>query len=149
MNEGIANFFAPMTLLLGAGLFALGGLSLFDLNFFKTKTRGVLALALGLAFIVATELMFVTSSNGGRYFEGQKFDVTDCEFQTERDHPQERRDNPRGVHQKIVACMDTLGYDWSIEHPHCAEAQIATNAFCYMPRAALQRTIVAFQMRFE
>jgi hypothetical protein len=138
-----------MTLLLGAGLFALGVLALFDLNFFKTKTQGVAALALGLTFIVATELMFVTSSNGGRYLEGQKIDVTDCEFQMERDYPQERRDNPRFIHEKIVGCMASLGYDWSVEHPHCAEAQIATNVFCYMPRAELQRQIVAFQMKFE
>ncbi len=149
MNEGVANFFAPMTMLLGCGLLALGALSLGNLNFFKTKTQGVLALALGLAFIVATELMFVTSSAGGRYFEGQKIDVTECEFEIERDFPKERRDNPRSVHNRIVTCMDALGYEWSTDHAHCGEAQIATNPFCYMPRAPLQRSIVAFQMRFE
>lgn len=149
MNEGIAPFLSPITLLLGAGLFVFGLLSLFDLNFFKTRTQGLIALALGLVFILATEAMFVTSGGSGRYFEGQKIDVTDCEYQIERDFPLERRENPKLVHDKIVACMDALGYDWSEDHYHCGEARLATNAFCYAPRAPMQRAIVAWQMRFE
>ena len=45
-----------------------------------------------LLFILATEGMFVTSGASGRYFEGMKIDVTDCEFQVERDFPAERRE---------------------------------------------------------
>jgi len=149
MNEGIAPFLSPLTLLLGGGLLAVGLLSLLDLHFFKTKWQGKLALAVGLVFILATEAMFVTSGASGRYFEGQKMDVTDCEYQAERDFPAERRSNPKLIHDKIVACMDTLGYDWSKEHYHCVEAPISTNVFCYLPRAAMQRSIVAWQMRFE
>lgn len=149
MNESVAPFFAPMTLLVGGALVALGMLSFLDLNFFKTKMRAKLALAVGLLFIIATELMFVTSSAGGRYFEGQKLDVTECEFQIERDFPLERRSNPRLIHEKIVACMDGLGYEWSAEREHCQEARLATNPFCYLPVAPLQRSIVAFQMKFE
>jgi hypothetical protein len=149
MNEGIAPFLSPITLLLGAGLFVTGFLTLIDLDFFKTKTQGLAALTFGLLFLVATEAMFVTSGASGRYFEGQKLDVTDCEYQAERDYPAERRENPRIVHDKIVACMDALGYDWNDSHDHCVEARLATNPFCYMPRAPMQRAIVAFQMRFE
>lgn len=149
MNEGIAPFLSPITLLLGAGLFVMGFLTLIDLDFFKTKTQGLVALMFGVLFLVATEAMFVTSGAGGRYFEGLKLDVTDCEYQIERDFPMERRENPKFVHEKIVACMDALGYDWSDGHDHCGEARLATNPFCYMPRAPMQRAIVAFQMRFE
>lgn len=149
MNEGIAPFLSPITLLLGGGLFVIGLLSLLDLHFFKTKTQGKIALVAGLLFILATEAMFVTSGASGRYLEGQKMDVTDCEFQTERDFPVERRENPKLIHDKIVACMDTLGYDWHEDHYHCVEARLATNAFCYLPRAAMQRSIVAWQMKFE
>lgn len=149
MNEGIAPFLSPLTLLLGGGLLAIGLLSLIDLHFFKAKWQGKAALAVGLLFILATEAMFVTSGASGRYFEGQKLDVTDCEFQAERDFPSERRSNPKLIHDKIVACMETLGYDWSREHYHCVEAPISTNAFCYLPRAPMQRSIVAWQMRFE
>lgn len=149
MNEGIAPFLSPITLFLGGGLLAIGLLSLLDLHFFKTKTQGKIALALGLVFIVATEAMFVTSGASGRYFEGMKIDVTDCEYQVERDFPMERRDNPGMIEQKIRACMDTLGYDWTDAHEHCQEARLSTNVFCYIPRAAVQRSIVGFQMRFE
>ncbi|MEF3368057.1 hypothetical protein V3H18_16095 [Methylocystis sp. 9N] len=149
MNEGIAPFLSPLTLLLGGGLFTIGLLSLFDLHFLKTKMQGKVALALGLLFILATEAMFVTSGASGRYFEGQKMDVTDCEYQIERDFPLERRGNPKLVHDKIVACMDEIGYDWSRDHYHCGEAPLATNPFCYLPRAPMQRSIVAWQMKFE
>jgi hypothetical protein len=149
MNEGIAPFLSPLTLIIGGGLLAIGLLSLLDLHFFKTKTQGKIALALGLVFIVATEAMFVTSGASGRYFEGMKMDVTDCEYQVERDFPLERRDNPKLIEQKIRSCMDQMGYDWSEAHEHCQEARLSTNVFCYIPRAPMQRSIVAFQMRFE
>lgn len=149
MNEGIAPFLSPITLFIGGGLLAIGLLSLFDLHFFKTKTQGKIALAVGLVFIVATEALFVTSGASGRYFEGMKIDVTECEYQVERDFPAERRDNPKLIEQKIRTCMEDLGYDWADAHEHCQEARLSTNVFCYLPRAAMQRSIVAFQMRFE
>ncbi len=149
MNEGIAPFFAPFTLLIGGALLAIGLLSLFDLHFFKTPLRGKLSLAIGLAFMLATQVMFATSSAGGRYFEGQKALLTDCEYKVERDYPAERRDNPKLIGEKITACMGDMGYEWSSSHAHCAEAPIATNVFCYLPSGAMERRIVAFQMGFE
>ena len=149
MNEGIAPFFSPITLLLGGVLVAIGFLSLFDLHFLKTPMQGKIALVVGLMFIVATEAMFATSSAGGRFFVGQKSDLTECEFQIERDFPAERKDNPYLVSEKITSCMVQLGYDWSDEHKHCKEAPISTNAFCYLPTGPMDRRIVAFQMGFE
>ncbi|MGJ0391417.1 MAG: hypothetical protein ACR650_01445 [Methylocystis sp.] len=149
MNEGIAPFLSPLTLIIGGGLIVIGILSLFDLHFLKSKTQEKVALILGLVFIVATEAMFVTSGASGRYLEGQKIDVTECEFQVERDFPVERRGDPQLIEQKIKACMNNLGYDWIETHEHCLEAKLSTNVFCYIPRAAMQREIVAFQMRFE
>ncbi len=149
MNEGIAPFFAPFTLLIGGALIAFGLLSLLDLHFFKTPLRGKLALAVGLAFMLATQVMFATSSAGGRYFEGQKALLTDCEYKVERDYPAERRDNPKLIGEKITACMSDMGYEWAVSHAHCAEAPIATNVFCYLPSGTMERRIVAFQMGFE
>lgn len=149
MNEGIAPFLSPLTLILGGGLLVIGILSFFDLHFLKSRTQERVALVVGLVFILATEAMFVTSGASGRYFEGQKIDVTDCEYQVERDYPLERRENPKLIEQKIKGCMDVLGYDWSETHEHCQEARLSTNAFCYIPRSPMQRSIVAFQMRFE
>jgi len=135
--------------LIGGALLAIGLLSLLDLHFFKTPLRGKLALAVGLAFMVATQVMFATSSAGGRYFEGQKALLTDCEYKVERDYPAERRDNPKLIGEKITACMSDMGYEWAVSHAHCAEAPIATNVFCYLPSGTMERRIVAFQMGFE
>ena len=149
MNEGIAPFLSPLTLILGGGLLVIGVLSFFDLHFLKSPAQEKAALVVGLVLILATEALFVTSGASGRYFEGQKIDVTECEFQIERDFPLERRDNPQLIESKIKSCMADLGYDWTDGHEHCQEARLSTNAFCYMPRSTMQRTIVAFQMRFE
>ena len=149
MNEGVVTFFAPITLMIGGGLIAMGLLSFLDLNYFKTKLRARLALAVGLAFMFVTEALFLTSTGTGRYFTGLKTDVTDCEFEVERDFADERRTNKVLIHKKIVNCMDQLGYEWVEEHGHCLEARIATNVFCYLPKGRFDRSVVAFQMRFE
>jgi len=90
MDNVLASFFAPITLLLGGGLVALGFLSFLDLNYFKTKLRAKVAFAVGLAFLFATEAMFLTSSGAGRYLAGLRLDVTDCEFKVEEAFPLQR-----------------------------------------------------------
>jgi hypothetical protein len=149
MNEDISGFIVPLTLILGGGLVALGALSVFGLDFFKTKFAGGVAFAIGLAFIVVTELIFVTSSQSGRFFSGLKLDVTDCELDGETKLPQERNKNSKILHDYIVGCMERLGYEWNDDHDHCKEAQIATNSFCYLPTRPMARAIVKFQTAFE
>ena len=149
MDGGIAPFFAPITLIIGGILLVVGLLSFLDLHFLKTKMRERVALAIGLAFMLATETMFATSSGSGRYFAGQKSDVTDCEFDVERRFAEERQTNKPLVQTEIVGCMDRLGYDWTTEHEHCQEARIATNVFCYLPKSSFSRALVKFQMKFE
>ncbi|PWB81200.1 MAG: hypothetical protein C3F11_15845 [Methylocystaceae bacterium] len=149
MNEDISAFIAPLTLILGGGLFAFGALSFIGVDFFKTKLQSRVALAIGLAFIVATELIFVTGSQSGRFFSGMKLDVTDCELEGETELPQERHKDSKLLHDRIVGCMAKLGYEWKVEHEHCKEAQIATNSFCYLPTRPLARAIVKFQTAFE
>jgi len=149
MNEGVAGSLGAMVLIVGGGLLTIGLLSLLDLDFFKSKQRNLGALAMGLALVVASEAVFLTSSGSGRYFSGQRADVTDCEFATEEAHPEERRTNPGLVRAEILKCMDRLGYDWTTDHEHCREAPVATNEFCYLPKDRFGRVLVAFQMKFE
>jgi hypothetical protein len=149
MNEDISGFVAPLTLLLGGGLLALGGLSFIGVDYFESKLKSRVAFAIGLAFLVATELVFVTSSQSGRYFSGLKLDVTDCELDGETNLPDERHKNSRVLHDYIVGCMSRLGYEWNGDHDHCKEAKIATNSFCYLPTRPLARAIVRFQTVFE
>lgn len=150
MNEDIAAFVAPLTLLLGGGLLALGALSFIGVDYFDNKLKSRVAFAIGLAFMVATELIFVTSSSSGRYFAGLKTDVTDCELDVETKLPDERNKNRSPVlHDAMVACMERLGYEWNADHDHCKEAKIATNSFCYLPTRPMARAIVRFQTSFE
>lgn len=149
MNEDIAAFVAPLTLILGGGLVALGALSFMGMDYFDNKFKSRVAFAIGLAFIVATEFIFVTSSSSGRYFAGLKSDVTDCELDGETRLPDERHKNSRLLHDHIVGCMVRLGYEWNADHGHCREAQIATNSFCYLPTRPMARAIVRFQTTFE
>ncbi len=149
MNESAGVFFSPLTLLIGGGLFTLGLLSLLGMDFFKSRFQGGVALALGLAFLLATETMFMTGGNAGRYFAAQSTDVTDCEYKAEQANPLERGKKTSVIPDEIRACMDRLGYDWTTEHPHCEEAKIATNSFCYLPKTRFSRAIVAWQMKFE
>ena len=78
MNGDIAKFIAPFTLILGAGLFAAGALSFLDIHFFKTKFGATAALAGGLALIVLTEFIFVTSAMSARFINGQRSDLLEC-----------------------------------------------------------------------
>jgi hypothetical protein len=149
VNEDLSTFAVPLTLLIGGGLVAVGLLSLIDLNFLKTKLQGKVALAVGLTFILATELLFMTSSQSARFFSGQKYSVTDCELDGETALPLERHKNSKVIHNYIVQCMDKAGFEWTAAHDHCREAPIATNPFCYLPKRPFDRTLVAFQMKFE
>jgi hypothetical protein len=149
VNEDLSTFTLPLTLLIGGALVALGLLSLIDLNFFKTKMQGKIALAVGLAFILTTELLFMTSGDSARFFSGQKFSVTDCQLDGEAEFPLERHKQSKLIHNYIVQCMDKAGFEWTASHDHCQEAPIATNVFCYLPKRPFERTLVAFQMKFE
>ena len=149
MNENAGVFFSPITLLIGGGLFTLALLTVFGMDFFKSKFQAGVAVAMGLAFLVATEAMFMTGANAGRYFAAQGADVTDCEYKAEQANPLERGKKSSVIPDEIRACMDRLGYDWTTEHPHCEEAQLATNSFCYLPKTRFSRAIVAWQMKFE
>jgi hypothetical protein len=48
MNQDMMTFIAPLSLVLGAGLFAAGVLSFFDIHFFKNRFAERAALAGGL-----------------------------------------------------------------------------------------------------
>lgn len=149
MNEDIAAFLAPMTLLLGGGLASIGLLSFLKLHFFKTKFQGELALAAGLAFLFATELIFATTGQSARFLSGQKLDVTECELEGETALPDERHKDSKLLHDYIVGCMEKLDYEWTPEHAHCKEGPISTNPYCYLPTPRFARAITSFQMKFE
>ena len=149
MNGDIAKFIAPFTLILGAGLFAAGALSFLDIHFFKTKCGATAALAGGLALIVLTEFIFVTSAMSARFINGQRSDLLDCRLDAETALPEERHKDGPVMHDYIVRCMNGFGYEWTSGHARCKKAPFATNPFCYLPRRLFDRLVTEFQMEFE
>lgn len=145
----MATFVAPVTLLLGAGLFAAGALSFLDIHFFKTKFGERAALAGGLALIVVTEFIFASSSMSMRFLNGQRSNVLECRLDAETALPDERNKNSPIIHDHIIRCMNGFGYEWTTGHSRCKEAPVATNPFCYLPMQFFDRVVTEFQMKFE
>ncbi|MBI1868340.1 MAG: hypothetical protein HYS06_08615 [Methylocystis sp.] len=149
MNQDMATFIAPLTLLLGGGLFAAGALSFLDIHFFKTKFGERAALAGGLALIVLTEFIFASSNMSARFFNGQRNDVLECRLAAETALPDERSKSSVVMHDHIVGCMNGLGYEWTARHSRCQEGPVATNPFCYLPVRPFDRIVTELQIRFE
>jgi hypothetical protein len=149
VNQDLAVLVAPLTLLLGAGLMAIGLLSLLDVHFFATKGQERAALAAGLALIVATELVFAMSSLSWRFLNGQRADVLECRLEAETNFPEERHKDSLILNDHIIGCMTRYGYEWTPNHDRCKEAPVATNPFCYLPTNGFDRLVTEFQMTFE
>ena len=142
-------FVAPMTLVLGAGLFAAGLLSFLDIHLFKTKLAERAALAAGLALILLTELIFASSNMSQRFLNGQRSDVLECRLDAETALPEERHKNSQEMQNRIVQCMKGFGYEWTTGRKRCKEAPVATNAYCYLPTRPFDRVVTELLMMFE
>lgn len=147
MNQDMITFVAPLTLVLGAGLFAAGLLSLFDIHFLKSRSAERAALAGGLALIALTEFLFATM--GTRFLNGQRSDLLECRLNAETALPHERRENSVIIHEHIVRCMNGFGYEWTTSRKRCQEEPIATNPFCYLPKRFFDRMATELQMELE
>lgn len=149
VNEGMITFVAPLTVVLGAGLFAAGILSFFGIHFFKSKTRERAALAGGLALIVLTEIMFATSGLSTRFLNGQRSNLLQCRMEAESALPLERHKSSRLIHEHIVRCMSDYGYEWTEASRRCKEEPVSTKPFCYLPTRTFDRIVTQVQMAFE
>lgn len=149
MNEDLALFIAPLTLVPGAGLFAAGVLSFLGVHFFKSAFAERAALAAGLALIVLTEFIFATSSMSRRFLNGQRADAIECRLEAETSLPYERREDSPLIREHVLSCMSRFGYEWSAERARCQEGPAAANPFCYLPQKLFDRAVTEFQMKFE
>ncbi len=141
-------FVAPVTLILGAGLFAAGLLSFLDVHFFETRLAERAAFAAGLAFIVLTELIFASSDMSMRFLNGQRSTVLECRLDAETALPDERHKNSPSMQKSIIECMNGPGYEWTPDSARCKEAVVATNPFCYLPNRAFDRAVTELLMLF-
>ncbi|MGH6936432.1 MAG: hypothetical protein ACRED2_09675, partial [Methylocella sp.] len=71
MDQNLTIFLAPFLIIVGGGLIAFGGLTLFGLDlFFKTRTQAIVAICAGLVILGVLEIRFYASS--ASFFENQK-----------------------------------------------------------------------------
>lgn len=148
MNQDLSVFMAPAALVIGCALIACGGLYFIDIQFAKTRAQAIAALVTGGLIIGVLEIILAGSSVS--FFKAQQVQTSACELEGESAHPEARLAGDRTVIQKqILACMQEAGYEWSPGHRNCKEAPVATNPYCYLPIGSFDRTITAFQLKFE
>ena len=71
MDQNLTIFLAPFLIIVGGGLIAFGGLTLFGLYLlFKTKSQAILGICVGFVLLGALEIRFFGS--GASFFENQK-----------------------------------------------------------------------------
>ena len=144
MDGGLITFLAPLSLLLGAGLFVIGLFSFLDMHFFKSRSAERAALAGGLALILLAELLL--AANGMRFLNGQRSDLLECRLEAETELPNERHNNSPVIHARILRCMEGFGYEWTTAQRRCRDEPISTNPFCYLPKRLFDRMITEAQM---
>jgi len=148
MDQDLTIFLAPISIIVGGGLIAFGGLTLFGLDLvFKTKSQAILGICAGLVIIGALEIRFYASS--ASFFENQKVVASYCHVVAETANPGQRGTQSDAINKSIAACLNKEGYDWSPEHRRCKEAPFAMNEYCYLPTAFFSRLITKMQLLFE
>jgi hypothetical protein len=148
MDQNLTIFLAPICIIVGGGLIAFGGLTLFGLDlFYKTKSQAILGICAGLVLLGVLEIRFYGSS--ASFFENQKVVVSYCHVVAEKANPGQRGTQSDALNKSIAACLSKEGYEWSPEHRRCKEAPLAMNEYCYLPTAFFNRLITETQLLFE
>ncbi len=147
MKQDLAVFIVPFALVIGGGLLALGGLFI-NIRYVSSAPRAMAALVAGAVIIGILEIILYGSAVS--FFKAQQAQTSACELDGESAHPEPPRGaDPTVIHEAITACMKEAGYEWDGKHRHCRDARIATNPFCYLPTASMDRTITNIQLSFE
>jgi hypothetical protein len=148
MDQDLTIFVAPYAIVIGGGLIAVGGLTLFGYPWIvKTKTQGILAIFAGFIILGAIEIQFFTSS--AAFLEAQKVVVSDCHLQADARHPSKHGTQSEEINNSLKPCLNQAGYEWSPEHQRCKDAPLAMNAYCYLPTASFSRLITTIQLYFQ
>ena len=148
MDQNLTIFLAPFLIIVGGGLVAFGGLTLFGLDLvFKTKSQAILGICAGFVLLGALEIRFFGPS--ASFFENKKVVVSYCHVVAETANPGQRGSQSDAINKSIAACLSKEGYEWSPEHRRCKEAPLAMNEYCYRPTTFFSRLITNVQLLFE
>ena len=153
MSADLAALIMGATFVLGFMMVIVGGVSFMKshLVLFQTRSKlaqGVIFAAAAFMFVAGMTVHFTGSTNTA-FLRGQRQQTSACELSSESAHPNERFGHAGVIGGDIVACMSAAGYDWTQELAQCKEAPVATNSYCYLPKAGFDRTITLAQLAFD
>lgn len=138
---------------LGFFVIVAGGVAFFRSDPIFMKTRNRMSL---VVIFAATGAMFIggvgvhlTGSSNTTFLKGQLASASQCELEGETAHPSARGGNTGVISRHIVSCMAAAGYDWTIDASLCQQAPIATNGYCYAPKAWFNKAITIAQLAFN
>jgi hypothetical protein len=148
MNQDLSVFITPFALIIGCALIAAGGLYFIDIRFLTSRVQAIAALVAGAVVLGVLEIVLAGASVS--FLKAQQVQTSACELEGETAHPEARLGADTNIiDEHIRACMRNAGYEWSPEHRNCKDAPVATNPYCYLPVGGFDRTITAFQLKFE
>jgi hypothetical protein len=138
---------------LGFIMVIIGGIGLMkgQLVLFTTRSKlaqGVVFAAAGFMFIAGMTVHFTGSTNTA-FLRGQRQQTSACELSSEAAHPDQRGRSAGVIGRDIRTCMKIAGFEWVPESSQCKEAPVATNSYCYLPRAGFARAVTLAQLAFD
>lgn len=130
-----------------------GGPGFMRSNLVLMQTRSKLAqgtvFGLASAMFVAGIGAHFTGGSNTAFLKGQMARASTCELQGESAYPDARGGKTGVIDRHIVACMNAAGFRWTAAAPHCREATVATNGYCYESAGRFDRAITTEQPAFD
>ncbi len=153
MSADMTALIMGTAFVLGFSLVILGGIGFMKNQpvLFNTRSKlaqGVVFAAAGFMFIAGMTVHFTGSTNTA-FLRGQRQQTSACELSSEAAHPYERGGSSGVIGRDIISCMQAVGFVWTPEAAQCKEAPVATNSYCYLPKARFDRAVTLAQLAFD
>jgi hypothetical protein len=153
MSADMTALIMGTAFVLGFVMVILGGVGfmksqpvLFDTT--SKLAQGVVFAAAGFMFIAGMAVHFTGSTNTA-FLRGQHQQTSACQLSSEAAHPDQRGGSAGVIGRGVIDCMQAAGFEWTPEAAQCKEAPVATNSYCYLPRARFARAVTEAQLAFD
>ena len=153
MNAELTALAMGTAFLIGFIMVVAGGIGFMksQLVLFDSRSKlaqGVVFAAAGLMFVGGMSVHFTGSTNTA-FLRGQRAQTSSCELSSEAAHPDQRGGSKGVIGRAIVQCMQSAGFEWNLGEAQCQEAPVATNSYCYLPKARFARAVTLAQLAFD